>query len=96
MSQQGTGRPIKRSAPPPPAPSAGNSLKRPVKKSPSHTSSLTNELQKSAGAGQQLGQDHLQMKHLSLERNYESLKGLTKKGMDMPSSHLSVVTAAEL
>ena len=89
MSHQGSSNPIKRSAPPPPAPgAAGNSLNRPVKKSPSHTSVVKRESlpnpgradQQTGQHGQHVGQDQLQGRYMSLERNYGNLKDLTKKG----------------
>lgn len=90
MSHQGSSNPTRRSAPPPPAPgAAGNSLKRPAKKSPSHTSVVKRESLPSPGRanqqtgqqlGQQVGQDQLQGRYMSLERNYGNLKDLTKKG----------------
>ena len=124
MDQQGSGHPSRRSAPPPPAPgSAANSLKRPVKKSPSHSSVLkspshtsvqkspshhssvqkspshasvskspshssvqrNDHVQHSGRSSQELSgqvnQEQLRVRHLSLEKNYENLKILTKKGM---------------
>jgi len=90
MSRQGSSDPMRRSAPPPPAPGAtGNSLKRTVKKSPSHTSAAKRESAPNPGRAsqqtgqqidQQVGQDQLQGRYMSLERNYGNLKDLTKKG----------------
>lgn len=83
-SHPGPGHPRRRSAPPPPVMDSGaagtSSLKRPLRKSPSHSLGQKSELQQPEGSRQQHNYEQLQVKFFTLEKNYGNLKQLTKKG----------------